>query len=143
MLLGLRAAPKEEAGVSAAEAALGAKLLLPGQCPVVGAERQLPLHGVLPPTTKEVAPCKPQPLEAADWVYIKRGGVAGGALAQRFTGPYRVVRRRPKFFTVEIGPRTENINIQRLRPHRGPPPTAAASPPRRGRPRKLESADAD
>lgn len=142
VLLGLRAAPKEEAGVSAAEAALGAKLALPGQFPAIGAGRSQPSHGVLPPTTKPLPP-QVSALDQAEWVYIRRGGVAGGALSQRYTGPFRVMKRHSKFFTVECGDRVENIALQRLRPHRGSPPAKAASAPRRGRPRKSESAQAD
>jgi hypothetical protein len=145
VLLGLRAAPKEDAAVSSAELVLGSPLHLPGQ---LATEKETPLPQVAarlsrvqPPPTRpltyaQAAASAPNLLDAADYVYIRRGGVVP-PLQPLYLGPYRVLEKARKFFKLQIGGRTEVVSVDRLKPHRGLAPVEPASPPVRGRPPKL------
>ena len=84
VLLGLRAAPKDESGISSAELVLGSPLTLPGQFlsspepPPADFVQQLQRAPSPPPTrplTYAEAVAVPSPaLSMADYVYIRRGG---------------------------------------------------------------------
>ena len=137
VLLGLRAAPKEDSGISSAEMVLGSPLLLPGQ-PCLAADS--PGESILPshlPTRRlsyaEVASGPLARLMAADFVYIRNGGCTL-PLTPSYSGPYLVMERGPKYFLVQRGTRTETVTMDRLKPHLGTAPLVAAEPPRRGRP---------
>ena len=73
VILGLRAAPKDESGVSAAEAALGQQLVIPGQ-PATPEGTVLPdlraPPAVIPATKRSYAEVasSPSALDTADWV---------------------------------------------------------------------------
>jgi len=90
---------------------------------------------VQPRTWAEVAAKNVQPaLMRATLVYVQRGGVSH-ALAPHYVGPYRVLVRGDKTFTLQVGEREEVVSIDRLKPHQGTYPLLPADPPRRGRPR--------
>ena len=82
VLLGMRAAPREETGVSAAEAALQQQLVVPGQLPPPserpdGVEESPAPPAVIPPTGRSYAQAATSsPLDGAEWVYVARGGAA-------------------------------------------------------------------
>jgi cleavage and polyadenylation specificity factor subunit 1 len=151
VLLGLRAAPKEAAGISSAETVFGAPLTLPGDF-ILAAEpppaaflAKLQQSPLLPSTTSssvrtyaQVAAAPTPQLCKAEFVYVRRGG-AGPPLAPLYAGPYRVLDRAAKFFTVEMGGKSEVISVDRLKPHIGTSAVTPASPPLRGRP-PLQSA---
>jgi hypothetical protein len=143
VLLGLRAAPREDSGVSAAELLYGAPLSLPGQ-PRAAAElaadsfRQQ-LNMAVPCMATRLPPPSggsqiPPQLFSASYVYIK--APAAGVLSPAYRGPFLVVRRSPKYFIIQLGSRYDAISVDRLKPHLGSPPPAAASTAARGRPRK-------
>jgi transposase InsO family protein len=141
VLLGLRAAPKEESGVSSAELVFGTALSLPAQ--FVGAQETPPevvaerVRSAVPPPTRPsyaaVAASPPLALLTADYVYVRRGGVLP-PLSPVYSGPYRVVNRQDKFFSIDIGGDVKVISIDRLKPHCGTAPVSPAAPPLRGRP---------
>jgi RNase H-like domain found in reverse transcriptase/Reverse transcriptase (RNA-dependent DNA polymerase)/Integrase zinc binding domain/Integrase core domain len=146
VLLGLRAAPKDDSGVSAAELAFGSKLRLPGEllgAPPAATEKlveelrsdcvnftPLPLRHR---SYAEVVGEPPPALMAARFVYVRRGGVQA-ALAPKYDGPYEVLERGPKYFVVKFGARSDKVSVDRLKPHAGEAPVQPAVPPRRGRP---------
>jgi cleavage and polyadenylation specificity factor subunit 1 len=142
VMLGLRSAPREDSGISAAELVFGSPLQLPGQ--MLAAAEPPPesfvraLNSSLPcvaplKTPPPAATASPSPqLRAADFVYI-RSPPAAPALAAAYRGPYAVHKRGDKVFIVKVGGRYEAVTIDRLKPHLGGPPLPAA-PPRRGRP---------
>ena len=138
VLMGIRAAPKDESGVSAAEVTLGQQLILPGlpHVPLLhvkAAEKPT----VIPATRRSYAEVAASPtLDRAEFVYVKRGG-AGVPLSAHYEGPYRVVERGPKFFKVKLGEREDTISRDRLKPHLAGTPPAVAEPPSRGRPRRV------
>jgi hypothetical protein len=152
VLLGLRAAPKEDENVSAAELAFGTRLTLPGE--LLGAplaeKEELSAHVEAAATNfqplplrersyAEVAAYVPELLKEAKFVYIRRGGVLQ-PLAARYDGPYEVKARRSKYFEVLVGQTVDRVSVDRLKPHVGADPAAVAQPPRRGRPPLLDTA---
>ena len=146
VLLGLRAAPKEDSAVSSAELVLGSQLVLPGQFldapdwPLQDLSRvrqqTAAASGGLPtrPLRGEqlVSYCPPQ-LFKAQLVYI-RVGASKPPLQPLYEGPYRVIRAGQKVFVVDIGGRPQSVTVDRLKPHLGAAPAVPAAPPRRGRP---------
>jgi transposase InsO family protein len=143
VLMGLRAATKEDSGVSSAELVLGSPLVLPGQFvdspepPAADFLRDLRIAPPPPPTrplpADRTASSVPPSLQTAAFVYVRRGGVSP-ALTPPYTGPFRVVRPGSKTFVVAVGNRFEVITLDRLKPHLGTLPVLPASPPPRGRP---------
>jgi len=141
VLLGLRAAPKEESGISSAEVLFGVPLTLPGQF-IAAAEPDVPqllkqLRDV--PVIATRAPSSPPPseppaaLQHADLVYVRVDG-SSPPLAPQYRGPYRVLSRGPKYFSLQIGDQPDTVSVDRLKPHLGSSPVQPAVPPRRGRP---------
>jgi hypothetical protein len=146
VLLGIRAAPKDDTGVSSAELVYGCRLALPGELQVPsppisdgalvvpqpppphdtrlgGRRRQQDTAGVsLPPA-----------LEQAKYVYVRRG-YCGKPLSPVYSGPYEVVRRAAKFFILRVGDEEQSFSVDRLKPHTGQQPVKPQPPPRRGRP---------
>jgi hypothetical protein len=102
VMMGLRAAPKEDCGLSSAELVYGEPLTLPGEF-LEGVERPPPdftqqlrqqMSAFQPPATR---PQPQQPTSAvlsslmqAQFVYIKRGPAAS-SLSPLYAGPYKVV----------------------------------------------------
>jgi hypothetical protein len=135
VLLGLRAAPKDDSGVSAAELTFGCQLTLPGE--LIGAppaateklveELQSDCRNFVPlplplrqRSYAEAAAEVPAALKNAQYMYVRRGGVQA-ALAAKYDGPYRVVSQGPKFFVVQIGEKTDSVTVEK------PPLEAAVS----------------
>jgi len=116
-MLGLRAAPKDDTGISAA---LGSKLVLPGPSAKVAANTvesdgpQLPI----PSTVKsydEALVGPPPNLDDAEWVMVAKEKLTGRPLAPAFTGPYLVLERRPKAFKIELGAKADWVSVDRLK----------------------------
>jgi len=138
VLLGIRTAPKEESGVSAAEAALGSKLAVPGQLrmkPPSVPERSTLQHTVIPATSRTYAEAaKGTGLDKdCAWVYVRKGG-AKSPLADNYDGPFKVLEINDKTVRIQLGSRTELVSRDRVKPHTGSAPVTAAEPPKRGRP---------
>ncbi len=145
VLLGLRAAPKEDSAISSAELVYGSPLRLPGQLPDKSAVAE---GTAVPPAVHEGLPTRqqrsggeparptiPEPLRGATHVYVRRGN-AGPPLTSLYSGPYVVRRREPKFFTLIIGGKHETVSVDRLKQHKGLKQVSPAKPPSRGRPPK-------
>jgi len=144
VLLGLRAAPKEDSNISSAELVFGTPLTLPGEFveavepPAASFLSKMQSSTFTPPPVRplsyaQVAAGPPNSLWKASMVYVRRGGCAP-PLTALYAGPYTVLRRDKKFFELQIGGRSEVVSIDRIKPHLGPSPVQAASPPPRGRP---------
>jgi hypothetical protein len=130
--------------VSSAELLYGTPIALPVE--FIAAE-ELPvesfvekLRSVQPPPTRpltyaQVAAACPPALLAAEHVYVRRGG-AVPPLSPLYVSPFRLMERAQKFFKLEIGGREEVVSVDRLKPHLGKAPVAAAEPSTRGRPSK-------
>jgi Integrase core domain/Integrase zinc binding domain len=146
VLLGLRVAPKEDSGVSAAQLTFGIQLTLPGDLlgasPAAAEELAGKLRAdaaVFVPlplqqrSYAEVAAEVPARLQRAEYVYIRRGG-ALPLLACKYEGPYKVLQRTEKYFTVQIGGKQDSVSVDRLKPYTALGKVLPAAPPRRGRP---------
>jgi hypothetical protein len=144
-MLGLRAAPKDDSGVSAAELTFRATLRLPGELvgaaaatEVLAAELQSDCSSFMPLPLRacsyaKVAGKQLGGLQAAKLVYIRRGGVQP-AMAAKYDGPYVVLERRDKYFVLHAGDRAEKVTVDRLKPNLGADPVPPPAPPKRGRP---------
>ena len=146
ILLGLRAAPKEEAEVSSAEVMFGAPLVLPNQAQESLDAQHVEKSGQeIPNTTKsyaEVVKGGSDALRAATHVYV-RSGPLGGPLTPTYNGPYKVLQRADKTLQLQLGPRADWVSIDRVKPHVGTSEVVPAQPPTRGRPpRKNHREDA-
>ena len=143
VLLGIRAAPKEDSAVSAAEMVYGTPLSLPGQVlqteevPAGSTQQRVELAlQSFTETTRSYADVVrevPKELREVSHVYIRRGAV-GPPLTPCYSGPYTVLERGPKFFRLQVGKLEEVVAADRLKPHTGTTPVSSADPPRRGRP---------
>ena len=145
VLLGMRAAPREESGVSAAEAALQHQLLVPGQLPPpseqpVGIEGPPASPLVILPTGRSYAQAvTSSSLDGVDWIYMARGG-ASKPMAYKYSSPYKVLERDSKAWKLQVGERVDLISRNRLKPHLGSVAPKAAKPPKPGRPRTASEA---
>jgi len=139
VLLGIRAAPKEEANLSSAEAAYGTPLALPGGA-ALRQQPELPLpdsQREIPSTVKsyaQVTDSPPRALNGVELVFVKRGP-PGGPLGATFEGPYRVLECNAKAARLQVGDKEDWYTVDRLKPYRGVDPVEPALPPARGRPK--------
>ena len=143
VLMGLRAAPTEDTGLSAAELVFGAPLVLPGQIldtvepPPAEFVAKLRQSGPPPPSRPisyaQMAAKPPALLMSATYVYVRKGGTVA-PLSPLYSGPYKVLSSGPKIFKLQVGERIEVVSIDRLKPHRGDLFIQPALPPARGRP---------
>jgi len=149
VLLGLRAAPREEDALSPAQAVFGTPLILPGQflsqaeeplgsflkklnshLDQRSAESSSPRHNT---AAARVAPLNiPAELARADLVLVRRDGHVP-PLSPLYEGPYTVLQRSNQVFTIQMGDRVETVSTSRLKPCTTPA-AAPALPPCRGRP---------
>jgi hypothetical protein len=144
VLLGLRAAPKEDCGLSSAEMVYGEPLVLPWQflktsppSPDFLEQLRQSMARFAPPAVRLVTVAEPSKMEAdlqkASFVYIRRGAPPSG-LSPLYQWPFKVLTRGAKVFQVDVGGRQEVISADCLKPHMGTSPVQPAEPPRRGWP---------
>jgi hypothetical protein len=140
VLLNIRTTPTTDSNVSAAEVLYGTTLTLPAQ---LAAPDETAPAAVDSQRTTTAIPTRrlpqsppthvPPHLSAAELVYVRQGGQQG-MLVPPYSGPYRVLDRSPKYFTVEVGGQPQTITVDRLKPHTCPTATTPAAPPHQGRP---------
>jgi hypothetical protein len=145
VLMGLRAAPKEDCGISSAELVNGQELHLPGQPTLSTAP--VAEGAATPPTVRPALPTRltgdlnqtgrvPDQPEGATHVYVLNGSKPS-LLSPPYSGPYLVRLRGLKSFNIFIGGRLETISVDRLKLHRGRAVPVPAPPPVRGRPKRV------
>jgi RNase H-like domain found in reverse transcriptase/Integrase core domain/Integrase zinc binding domain len=145
VMLGLRAAPKEDSGLSVAELTFAVTLKLPGELvgalaaatEVLAAELRSDCSSFMPLPLRarwyaEVAGKQLVGLQAAKLVYICRSGVHP-ALAAKYDGHYGVLEKQDKYFVLQVGDLAEKVMVDRLKPHLGTDPVPPAAPPKHGR----------
>ena len=149
VLLGLRTMPKEDLGTLVADMVYGAPLAVPGTFVAPSGNPEAAEHmrkmremaGRLVPAPDawhgNKRPYESEKLWDAEYVFIRRDA-AQGPLQKPYTGPYRVLKKEAKYFTVLCGEREENVSVDRLKAAKAEPGQAPAPaiPPRRGRPPK-------
>jgi cleavage and polyadenylation specificity factor subunit 1 len=129
VMLGLRAAPKDKAAVSAAEVVYGAPLVVPGQ---LARPPEPEGQAQIPPTTPEPEPSPPPAV--SDFVFVKRPGKT--PLGPLFDGPFRVTARRDKMVKIQFGSYEDWVSTDRVKNYGGSDSPPAVKKRRRGRPRK-------
>lgn len=143
MLLGLRTTPKEGLQVSSAEMVYGDALVVPAEFfPDVQTRDDLPrlrqIVGKYTPCRQTYKAAKtpyiPRDLHSATHVFI-RVDSHRPPLAPPYSGPYKVIQRRPKAFLLDIRGTKNWTSIDRLKPaflqEDDPPPVRLS---RAGRP---------
>lgn len=154
VLLGLRTVPKVEDGRSTAELLFGSELVVPGQWlhdeEKFGKKFFEQLHEnskntvpvpLRPLSFAQVTGQVPRQLREVSHVYLRRDGHVP-PLQPLYDGPFLVLEKTPKTFTLEMGDRREVVSIDRLKPFLGQSPPVVALPRKRGRPRKMETSPA-
>ena len=68
-------------------------------------------------------------------MFVRRDGHVP-PLEPLYTGPFKVLKREEKTFTIQVGTKTEVVSVDRLKPVLSDGPVEVQLPPRRGRPRK-------
>jgi transposase InsO family protein len=141
VLLGLRAASKEDSAVSSAELITGTPLVLPGQLLHVPdpPHVDVPPPPMRPASYTEAANTRLAHLAQAEHVYMRVGGQQK-PLAVPYAGPYLVVSKGAKTFTIQVGQRQEIVSVDRLKPHTGLGPVSPAEAASRGRPPRMPAA---
>ena len=128
VLLGLRAAPRDENGISCAEMTYGTSLRLPREI-FENSSQISDTHAYvkkLRQTFREVrpAPFKHRPrgqifmhpdLMKSSKVYVRRDRVKA-PLEAPYDGPFTVIKRNNKWFRLNIDGTQQDINIDRLKP---------------------------
>lgn len=132
VLLGVRAAMRSDTGVSAAELTYGCTLRLPGDLlSPTRARDDVTLDTAyvdqLRDTIRNLQPTPNQPhgnskpifvhrdLQTCEHVFVRYDAVRK-PLQAPYDGPYRVLKRNDKIFTVQLPNREANISIDRLKP---------------------------
>ncbi len=129
----------QDSAVSSAELVTGTPLVLPGQLLHVP---DPPRVDVPPPPTRPLsyAAAANTPLAylaRAEHVYVRVGGQQK-PLAAPYAGPYLVVSKGAKTFTIQVG--QEIVSVDRLKPHTGLGSVSPAEAPSRSRPPRMPAA---
>ena len=154
VLLGLRAQQREDNGLSPAEAVYGCPLVLPGEflkndeisidnmckkftVAIDAPAFSLPRHNI----PGDQLPVElPADLVNARLVWVRHDAVRR-PLQRPYDGPFAVIARGPRAFTIRVGDRDEIISVARLKPCTDAD-AAPSTPPRRGRPPKAAATGA-
>jgi hypothetical protein len=140
----IRSAPKSDSNISAAEMVFGTWIALPAQpaTPEETPPAQVEWHRagqVIPtrPATRPLPEAVPAHLAQATMEYVRKG--AKGPLVPPYSGLYRVLRKGPKVFHIEVGGVEQLVTVDQLKPHTGAAATTSARPARdRRRPSRLD-----
>ena len=129
VLLGIRTALKEDIQSTAAEMVYGTTLRLPGEfftpsphpSPTDSSnyvsQLKSHMHQIRPPTPRSIhrASYVSDALSTCTHVFIRRDAVCK-PLQPPYDGPYPVVKRTDKYFTVNIAGRKDTVSLDRLKP---------------------------
>jgi hypothetical protein len=127
VLLGLRAQPREDTGLSPAEAVFGAQIVLPNEFlqndelsvdtivkkfakTLHVSALSLPRHN----SSTDLPSGLPAELLSAPLVWVRRGGLVP-PLQPLYDGPYAVLHRGPRYFTIRVGSRDEMAAVSHLK----------------------------
>lgn len=130
VLLGMRSAWKEDLQSSPAELVYGEPLRLPGQflCPnddhktadvtQYATRLRAYMANLSPRSTTWHTNSSfyiPRDLHTSSHIFIRQDRVRG-SLEPPYAGPYKVVKRQLKYYTVEVNAKNVNVSIDRLKP---------------------------
>ena len=130
-MLGIRTAWRTELDCSPAELVYGTALVVPGL--LIGEEKQvqdeLPSSEFVADLYNRMEALKPvemahhttpkvqipSTIAEADFVYVRTDAVRQ-PLVRPYTGPFKVVGKSAKYFTIKKGGKTDTVSIDRLKP---------------------------
>jgi len=129
VLLGIRSTPKEDLNCSSAELVYGCPLRLPGEffaTPDTGPADPASFLGRLrtsmrtlraPQTSwhRRTPSSVPQALLTSPFVFVRQDAHRS-PLERPYKGPFRVLNRDSKFFTLDLNGRTDTVSMDRLKP---------------------------
>ena len=128
VMLGIRTAWREDVECSPADLVYGTTLHIPGEFfeaprtsmipPGFLCDLQHRMHNIEPPRTTyhgRMSHYNPPCLGQSGWVYVRQDGHRT-PLQRPYAGPYRVVRKDCKFFTLNINGKEDTVSIDRLKP---------------------------
>ena len=129
ILLGIRTALKEDISATAAEMIYGTTLRLPGEFFVPAPTTSLPDPSDFvaklrshfasirptPPRATQRHCSLPQDLSTATHVFVRHDAIRK-PLQPPYDGPFPVISRTDKHFTVQLNGRTDTISVDRLKP---------------------------
>lgn len=128
VLLGIRSALKEDIGCTAAELVFGTTLRLPGSYFTVSPATSSPSIEYLqklkstmqklravPPRPAHRTVYVPPDLFSSSHVFLRHDAMRK-SLQSPYDGPYRVISRTKKHFTIDISGRNEIVSVDRLKP---------------------------
>ena len=153
VLLGIRSAPKQDLGCSSAELLFGTPVTVTGNFVAATPSNLLP-QDILPQLRDAVSKFLPVPtsrhcksksfvfpdLPDSDFVFIRRDENRP-VLQKPYEGPFRVIERAVKIFTIDYGGKPNTISIDRLKAAHLDKAIRLAQPRRRGRPSTKQQAD--
>ncbi|XP_029637976.1 uncharacterized protein LOC115213180 [Octopus sinensis] len=127
ILLGIRSTIKEELGYTPAELVYGTTLTLPGQM-IEPVSQNFPdpqqyVHR-LRTSMSQLSPSGPRqqnvvsrvPKDINTWthVFVRNDGIPS-QLRPPYSGPYKVIKREPKYFVLDIGGKRNTVSIDCLK----------------------------
>ena len=130
VMLGLRSAIKADSGISPAELVYGQNLRLPGELLEQPDREALPCDDFVGRLRRQMARIRPIPtvlhtggrtsyvpddLRQAQHVFIRRDAVKP-PLTAPYEGPFPVLDKQEKYFTVQVGNNQKKITVDRLKP---------------------------
>lgn len=127
ILLGLRAVPKADLEASSAQLVYGTTLMLPGEFWPSGPttpsrqsalDMENSLRALLPIPTQFHGATRshiPRSLMSSDFVFLRRDRKPH-PLVTPYEGPFKVIRRNDKYFTIRVRGNDENVSVDRLKP---------------------------
>lgn len=129
VMLGLRAVPRSDNGLSSAEMLYGTVLKLPGELCVSTPTFQINDSEFVSNLKETIRNMKPIPIESrnnkaifvhsnlnsCDFVFL-RNEIQRSSLNPSYSGPYKVLKRSDKVFKIQLADRQTNISVDRLKP---------------------------
>lgn len=129
VLLGLRAAPRCDTNVSAAQLVYGSTVRLPGEFYDNTNSQFYDSYEYVQHLRETISSLKPKPsqhrdsrtifvhpeLKKCSHVFVRRD-MAKKSLQPPYDGPYQVIKRDDKIFTVQLPSGVSNISIDRIKP---------------------------
>ncbi|CAK8686304.1 unnamed protein product [Clavelina lepadiformis] len=140
VMLGIRASVKEDIECAPSQLVFGTSIRLPGEffetpsLDIIPQSKYVEQLTQFMATLRYVPPHEPYPiktfvdpeLKTCSHVFIRHDGVRTG-MQRPYSGPYTVIDRQEKFFTIDLNSRIDNISINRLKAGHIPVPNSAES----------------